>query len=343
MKNFKLYLLTALAALFGLYTYAWFLGANKLETALLDQVKILEEKGYNIAYGDLQVTGFPLGIHLEVEGAVLEAPAPIAASLSIVGTLHGHASFMDPTHVTFKAEQGVEVTTSLLGDGHNTVLKSAALRATMPLPNPLKDFKLTFYHPHIGAIDVTADTLTLGLKLHENDRALDIYAFEMTQIDPGKKLVDGFPQHIDHIRGELSLAGRMRLDLPLDQVVTQWYESSGSADIALLSIKWGELQVDTNGTLSLDESLQPLAAFSAEIYGLDEILNKLESLGYIHQNLLPLLKTSLSFLRESKKGSEKTSKTLYHKIGVTLQDSDVLIGSIPILKLPAINWSKVGD
>ena len=142
MKKLKLYLLTAIFAFLGLYTYIWYLGANKLEMAIVDQVKILEDKGYRIAYGAIRVKGFPFTINLEIEDALIEAPAPVAASLNINGILRGRASITSPTHVSFEADQGVDIKTSLLGDDNNTILQSRGLSAIMPLPMPLKDFNL---------------------------------------------------------------------------------------------------------------------------------------------------------------------------------------------------------
>ncbi|MDP4840468.1 MAG: DUF2125 domain-containing protein, partial [Alphaproteobacteria bacterium] len=123
--------------------------------------------------------------------------------------------------------------------------------------------------------------------------------------------------------------------------LTNWYESAGTLDVGTLSVKWGDLRVDLNGTCALDQGLQPLAAFSAEIYGLNAILKKLSELGFIHENILPVLKASLNFLKESKKSDRGHS--IYHKVSITLQDNDLVIGSIPVVKFPPINWSKSGD
>ncbi len=341
MKKLKLFLFVALLGVLGGYTYLWYLAANKLEMAVVDQVALLEEKGYRIAYGAIRVKGFPLKINLEIDDPLIDAPGAVAASLSITGTLHGYATIFAPTTVEFRADQGVEIKTALLGEDNNTVLKASGLTATMPLPNPLQDFKLTFQSPHIGAVDVKAHHLSLGLKLHENDRAQDLYSFEMTEIDPGKQLVSSFPQIIDRLQADLSLKGKVRIDVPLETALTNWYESDGTLDVGTLSVAWGDLKVDLNGTCALDQGLQPLAAFSAEIYGLNEILKKLSELGFIHENILPILKASLNFLKESKKSKEGHS--IYHKVSVTLQDNDVVIGSIPVVKFPPINWSKLGE
>tara|TARA_R110002095_G_scaffold35504_1_gene33443 strand:+ start:4939 stop:5964 length:1026 start_codon:yes stop_codon:yes gene_type:complete len=340
MKKFKLSLFLALLVFLGGYTYLWYLAANKLEMAVIDQVTVLEEKGYRVAYGAIRVKGFPLRINLEIDDPLIEAPGPVAASLSITGTLHGYASIFAPTAVDFSADQGVEIKTALLGEDNNTVLRAAGLTAQMPLPKPFQDFKVTFQNPHIGAVDVTANSLSLGLKLHENDRALDLYTFEMIEIDPGKQLVSSFPQVIKNLKAQLSLKGKVRVDVPLETALANWYESEGTIDIGTLSMEWGDLKVDLEGTFALDQALQPLAAFSAEIYGLNEILTKLSELGFIHENILPLLKASLNFLKESKKNDK--GQSIYHKVAVTVQDNDVVIGSIPVVKLPPINWSKLG-
>jgi len=341
MKKLKLFLFVGLLGLLGGYTYLWYLAANKLEMAVVDQVTLLEEKGYRIAYGAIRVKGFPLKINLEIDDPLIEAPGPVAASLSITGTLHGYASIFSPTTVSFLADQGVDIKTALLGEDNNTVLKASGLTAEMPLPKPFRDFKVTFQNPHIGAVDVKAHHLSLGLKLHENDRALDLYSFEMTEIDPGKQVVSSFPQIIDSLKAELSLKGKVSVDVPLETALINWYESEGTVDVGTLSVTWGDLKVDLNGTCSLDHGLQPLAAFSAEIYGLNDILKKLSELGFIHENILPILKASLNFLKESKKSAEGHS--IYHKVSVTVQDNDLVIGSIPVVKLPPINWSTLGE
>lgn len=340
MKKLKLSLFIAVFVLLGGYTYLWYLSANKLEMALVDQVKALEEKGYRIAYGAIRVKGFPFNINLEIDDPILEAPGPVAASLSFSGTLHGYASIFSPTTVDFVANHDVEIKTTLLGEDNDTVLRASGLTAHMPLPNPFKDFTVTFREPHIGAVDIKAQTLSLGFKLHESDHALNLYSFEMTEIDPGKKLVSSFPQTIKSLKAQLSLKGKVRVDVPLETALASWYDSEGTLDIGTLSMTWGDLKVDLNGTVALDQALQPLAAFSAEIYGLNEILAKLSELGFIHKNILPFLKASLNFLKESKK--DEAEQSIYHKVSVTLQDNDVVIGSIPVVKFPPINWSKLG-
>ena len=341
MKKLKLFLFVALLGVIAGYTYLWYLAANKLEMAVIDQVKVLEEKGYRIAYGAIRVKGFPLKINLEIDDPLIEAPGPVAASLSVTGTLHGYSSIFSPTAVEFFADQSVEIKTALAGEEGNSVLRASGLVAQMPLPNPLQNFKITFQNPHIGAIDVKAHHLSLGLKLHESNRALDLYSFEMTEIDPGKQLLSSFPQIIEGLKVEVSLKGKVRVDLPLETALANWYESDGTLDVGTLSMTWGDLKVDLNGTFALDQALQPLAAFSAEIYGLNKILTKLSELGFVHETIFPLLKASLNFLKETKK--EEKGQSIYHKVSITLQDNDIVIGSIPILKFPPINWSKLGE
>ncbi|NCQ56007.1 MAG: DUF2125 domain-containing protein [Alphaproteobacteria bacterium] len=341
MKKLKLFLFVGLLGILGGYTYLWYLAANKLEMAVVEQATLLEEKGYRIAYGAIRVKGFPLKINLEIDDAVIEAPGAVAASLAITGTLHGYASIFSPTAVEFYTDQGVEVKTALLSEENNTVLKASGLTATMHLPKPLQNFKVTLQNPYMGGSDVKAHHLSLGLKLHESDSSPDLYSVEITEIDPGKQLVSSFPQIIDSLQAEVSLKGKVRVDIPLETALTNWYESAGTLDVGTLSVKWGDLRVDLNGTCALDQGLQPLAAFSAEIYGLNAILKKLSELGFIHENILPVLKASLNFLKESKKSDRGHS--IYHKVSITLQDNDLVIGSIPVVKFPPINWSKSGD
>lgn len=343
MKKFKLSLFVAFIALAGVYTYLWYLSANTLEMAVIDQVQNLEKKGYRIAYGGIRVKGFPFTINIEIDDPLIEAPSPVAASISITGVLQGRATIFDPTTVDFSATQGVEIQTALLGEESKTVLKSEGLSAHMPLPKPLQDFKLTFHRAHIGALDVKTESLTVGLKLHESDQALNLYTLDVAQIDPGKKLVESLPQVIDRLQATLSLRGKIQVDTPLEDAIAAWYTTEGTLDIGLLSVQWGDLKVDLKGSVAVDERLQPLAAFSAKVYGLDDILTKLKDLGFIHENLLLPLKTTLGFLKESKDDGGRKGKSIYHKISLTLQDNDVSVGPLLIYKFPPLNWSKLGE
>jgi len=247
--------------------------------------------------------------------------------------------FWNPEFVTLFCEDVVEMKSVFLGEKDNLVLKAEkGLNAHLLLSNPLKGFKVKFQNVRFAGLK--AQQIGIGLNIDKEKHGKSAYQLKIEKLGSGSTLFVGMPQVIDSILVDASIKGLIDVTKPIAKSVKVWYESDGVIDVDALKIQWGDLTIESNGTFALDPNMQPLAAFSAEVYGLDTFLTKLGNAGFIHKTLLPIIRTSLYFLKESKGDQKK--KSLYHKVAITLQDRELSIGSIPVAKLPAVNWALLG-
>ena len=338
IRKWSLYVaIPILAAAIG-YTYLWYGTAERLEENILVQVEKLKDKGYRIVHGAIHTTGFPNKITLHIEDPLLEMPPAVGTSISVKGTLTATAGFMKPGHVEFETDGEVEIKSTLLGDVHNTILKAKSAECCMPIDAPLKDLEIELDDVHIGFVDIKAKEVSFKIKVDKTNTCT--VSFE--DLDLGFKPLNGFPKTIEKLEAKVTLKEMLDLESPLQDAIRNWAQKGGVLDIDKLEVKWGDTKVDGSGTFTVDENLQPLCSYAAEIYGLDELLNKLGSNGYIHKDLVPVVRTSLAFLKERKKDGDDDDD-VYHKVAITVQNQDLSIGSIPIVRLPQIDWSKVSN
>jgi len=338
-KKGLLYLVLILGVLCGGYTFSWYMGAHKVETLIAEQIKGLEGKGHRISYDSLTIKGFPFAVLIEIKNPHFETSSPIGITASVNGILEVCSYFWDPDFVNLFSKDMVEIKSVFFSKKDTLVLKAEkGLNAYLHFSNPLKGLKVSFQTVRFAGIK--AQKVGIGLDINKEKQKKNTYQFKIEKLDSGSALFVGMPQVIDSVLVEVSVKGLIDSTESIEKSVKTWYKSDGVVDVDTFKIQWGDLTIKSNGTFSLDPNMQPLAAFSAEVYGLDTLLTKLGDAGFIHKNLLPIIRTSLYFLKESKGDQKK--KSIYHKVAITLQDRELSIGSIPVAKLPAVNWALLG-
>jgi len=339
IKRVCLYVFVILGILVGGYTYSWYLGAHKVEDLIAAQIKSLEAKGHRIAHDGISTTGFPFGIHIDIKNPHFEIANPIGITASIHGTLKVCSYFWKPEQVTLYSADALEVKAVFLGAQDSLIVKAEkGLTAHTLLSDPLKGLKAQFENVKLAGLK--AQRMGISININQGKQDKNGYQIKLEQLDPGSTLFVGMPQIIESVLVKVSVKGLIDVNSPIEKSIKTWYQSDGVVDVDTLQIHWGDLKIESNGTFSLDPNMQPLAAFAAEIYGLDTLLTKLGEAGFIHKNLLPIIRTSLHFLKDS--SGDQKKKSIYHKVAITLQDRELSIGSVPIAKLPMVHWSFLG-
>jgi hypothetical protein len=158
---------------------------------------------------------------------------------------------------------------------------------------------------------------------------------------------------IQRLTARLAVTGDIEA-APLPQMMQKWMQSGGTIELSELAIEADKLNIIGQGTLSLDENLQPLATFTAHVHGIEETIDDLTmrqvitpSTAKIYKMALALaLMTSQSqqftFSFQEKKPQEKQpleDKSL--TLSFTIQGNALHIGATEILKLPQLDWEKL--
>lgn len=335
MRKWRLYFILGIIFLAGGYTFFWYNAADKLEAALFKEISRLEEKGYRFVYDSIYIKGFPFKISLEVSDPRFEWVGPLGLSAHLTGILKAKAYCWTPRLVTFSWKDPIEIKTTLLEE--ETLLKAVGGEGEFSLLLPGQDFKVDL--KEVTVLQNKIGSLSFSRKQDGPLKNKNGYAITAKKMELGTIVPPQFPDAIEEINLVFSVSHLFQEGESIEDIVKTWYTSEAMIDIENLTFKWGKIKIEGNGTISLDQSLQPLGVFAVEIYGLDNLLTTSGEAGLLQKNLIPLIRASLSLLKETKEIPNQQGKEIYHKVSITLQDQELSIGPFPIAKLPMINWS----
>jgi len=116
--------------------------------------------------------------------------------------------------------------------------------------------------------------------------------------------------------------------------MAEWRDGGGTVEISQLAAKHGPLSMSGDGTGALDDTLQPIGAFSLRVQGVMETVDRLEVAGLIKQRAAVLIKTVLAALTKSQ-GSGDGSEL---KVPLSIQDGKIFVGPVAVAKVPVVRW-----
>ena len=106
---------------------------------------------------------------------------------------------------------------------------------------------------------------------------------------------------------------------PPQQALTDWSHKGGVVQLDHILVDWAPVKLEGNGTLALDEHLQPQAALSAKLQGLSKL-----------PDVLTMNKAQAEALRNAAKDQSP--------LPVTLQNGQLWIAGMAVAKQPLVPW-----
>lgn len=337
MRKFFLIAIVVIAA--G-YTGLWYHLKGKFEQNFEIRLAELGAQGYEITYKKMKLKGFPFSIT-----AVLKDPTISQKDIFKVwidGDLIFKTAFWHPQ----KIKSRIQAITYLNVD----------LTATETLQFKSPGFALDLYTFDPSRFEITLDQIAIMDNLAPLAQVQDISlktrksTAEFKASSSPEKIFD-LMLSIKNLSGPILSGNPFAADIKVIELqaalrgagegktivnkLQSWYQADGTLDITRLMIQWGPLHLNAEGTLSLDEELQPLAAFSTEINGLDNALDMLVEANIIKRKNANMAKMALVFLAES---PEDPTLPGTHRASISIQDGKVDFGPITLLKLPKFKW-----
>jgi hypothetical protein len=136
------------------------------------------------------------------------------------------------------------------------------------------------------------------------------------------------------VRTELAVNGAIDPHRPPPEALAAWRNVGGYVDVTRFEIEWGPVRLVGDGSLALDDALQPEGAFAARVSGLTEILTAMENTNMIDARTAAIARITLAVLtRPSENGGPPEAR-----VPLTIQNSVLSVGPVALLKLPAITW-----
>ena len=314
----------------SLYWGTWWLLSEHLRTRLYDHIHLLEAEGYQLAYKDMKIGGFPFSLKITLAEPTLTKGNTwrmwIEGDVSLQAALWNHRrvalDFEGSHHITVPEGWSFIGTKGrgecLLQDTHFLSLQYGNARLEGLGHNPLFEAQGVRWEgecilqhegkpPKVLNSHVTIDTLTSPL-LKKNPVS----------------------DHLKSIDLSIVLSGTIAGALPLEEALRAWYESGGVMDVEKLALTWGALTLKGEGTVSIDRGLQPMAAFAMSLEGLDDLLQALVAADLIKQKSVKAIKFAVAFLSQQQESNPK--------VAITLQDRQVSIGPMAVFAVPRIHW-----
>lgn len=322
------------------YTGLWYHLRDRFEKNFEFCLAELGSQGYEITYKEMKLKGFPFSI-----AAVLKEPTLSQKDIFKVwidGDLTLKTAVWSP-HTIKSTTQAITHINVDLTKTETLQFKSQGFDLGLYTFDPSR-FEITFDQIAIMSNAAPlAQIRTISLKtgkpadeLKASSSPEKIFDLLLNIKNISGPILNGnpFAPDIEDIELQAALRGAAEGKTIVNKLQS-WYQAYGTLDVTRLMIRWGPLHLNAEGTFSLDEELQPLAAFSTEINGLDDALDKLVEANIIKRKNANMAKTALIFLSES---PENPGLLGTHKASISIQDGKVSFGPITLLKLPKFKW-----
>ena len=344
MRRLLILAAVGLVVLVAAYCVYWFVLARIVASDIANWRDQQRALGYTVSIAEQPaIDGFPFSLHAHLGGPDIIAPgglwhwqgpdtdlrlAPWAPlDLVFIAPGHHHLSVggIAPRDVSIDADKliftldlnqsgqasdfGLQATGATLADSiaGTTTVASAAMGGHLPWPAKPG--------PDVSSLDLTVDAT--GLNLPSGMRA-------------------ALGQRIDKVHLVSQLMGAVPAAPPLD-ALAGWRDGGGVIQLRESGIDWGPISASGDGTIALDEKLQPLAAGTVRVAGLPETLDMLAAAGSVPQGQATLAKLMFGAVAATPAGGGRPQVAL----PLTIQNGYVYMGPIKLAPLQPIDWNQV--
>lgn len=268
----------------------WYWGAGQIEGAIEQWATKYRQEGYEISYDRPEVGGFPFSFNVELGAPAVRSPR---GWYWTGDAIIGRARLWAPRTLELALPTRQAVTSEVAGVEQRLEIQAAFASGLVRLGGGGK----------VRAAEIAMSGIVL---IPENQTPVRIERFVVEMGErPAKKIVGGtrkdtlqvngeivevrlptasgvtpFGSTIDRISFQTLVIGEITSGRPVE-VLTRWRDRGGYAEILSLAFKWGTLDVEADGTATVDEALRPEGTLAARIRGLKPTIDFLEAEGTI--------------------------------------------------------------
>jgi hypothetical protein len=145
--------------------------------------------------------------------------------------------------------------------------------------------------------------------------------------------VPGLGNRLDRLELDALLRGTVPSGPPA-AALRAWRDAGGVLDIRQGTAQWGTLEVSGSGTLALDKAMQPMAALSVVVKGLDQAIDGLAQASLISSRDARLATLATAALAQP--AADGDGREL--RLPLSIQDRTVFLGPLKLMRLPPIRW-----
>jgi len=143
-----------------------------------------------------------------------------------------------------------------------------------------------------------------------------------------------FPSaRIENFQGQINIKGFFPLK-NLPHSMRHWSQTGGFMEFENILLRLYNLESTLNGSLTLDQNLQPLLVSTLKIKGYRSLLDEMDKNQMISSKAKALVNIIVNFFARDKTADE--GKAIH--IALTVQDQWLSLGSFKMKEIPFINW-----
>lgn len=282
----------------GAYTGYWFYVAAKLQAGVEAWVADQRAAGSALTIADGSIGGFPLSFRRDFGAATLtlqgEAPLSVTASSAVA-----EIRPWDLNHVIFAARD-------LSLTGAQGAYRAGEAAGSIDIP---KSPPADYHQPFLG-FDMTAAHVTLP---------------------DGQRAVTAEP--IETLAAQGAVMGPVAQGASLQDAIAAWAATGGVLELKHFSFAQAPLDLAGEGTLALDELLQPLGALTINAHGLPETIARLEQDGMIDARSAKTARLMADGLAKPDAAGKPTVS-----VSLSLQQGHLWLGPVKLARLPTLRW-----
>jgi hypothetical protein len=325
----------ALAVLLILaYGGFWFYTAGQIRQNIEPFAEARRSEGYIIRWDDYRVGGFPLSFRVQFDNLFVAAPNPLPSEISGPDIVFSAAPW-NLQRWSFSAPIGARLEILLISAGFDAASLKGLL--TLPVyPEGALDIEASNLTGRGGAEGISVTTARLALSQPPTPPATERDAFLFASFKlSGLTLARDVPPlgpTIAEISANVAIEGAYSPG-PVAQALGDWRDHGGTIELQQGHLQWDKLGADADGTLALDQDLQPLAAFSARVRGADELVDAAVASGSMRAQDAGIAKMLLGLIGTASADGQKEVK-----VPISAQNGKILLGPARVANLPHIDW-----
>ena len=327
-----------LLAVVGGYVAYWHYVARQIENGLVAWQQSEGKRKVEASWQALRVVGFPFAFRIEIDHAVFRdfsrSPAPELHLAHLSGTARpwdfddwqlaapaGFTAELAPAGGQPVAELAVKSAQGAAAIGAKDAawiwlgMQDLAVKAAATVPIRSADAWVLL--PAKPAVKDTDPSLGLAADLRHVGIAAPPVNFG--------KIIEEFALGVT-LKGVLPPG-------PLAQAAARWRDAGGTIEVENLHVDWSGLGISANGTLALDQKLQPIAAFSSGIEGFGAILAALVAADQLTPEQASIVEIALNML--AKPGPDGKPQIT---APFTIQNGKAYLGPARLGAIPRIVW-----
>ena len=328
----------------------WWSAAGEMRDGVAAWIEDRRAAGWTISHGKLMTGGYPLQVSADIDNPDIAGPGKPAKWRWQGDLLRLTVELMNPREILFSSAGAHRVHTN---HGGRQEIVEAVVASAKGKGRPGRDGTTEAIVLDLDAVEAkrkgAPETLRigrLGMTLFIPQRSGETAAMPADREPAGpfvsvsaEKIL--LPKEARYPLGrtigkaaiEAKLIGDPAFGATPSQTLAAWRDAGGTLEVRSLDLVWGKFDLSGEGTVALDNALQPIVAMTARIKGYRETVDALVDTGWVQGRDAFATKMVLGVVARATPGG-KSQLT----VPLSLQQGVLSAGPARLLRVPAIDW-----